>query len=397
AGELSLQFSVKQLCKPWVKPSIRRELPRIDEFLAEFGSLKAACDTAGVHALDADPMIQAMQAAAEWAAMESRDGLTLTKDAFLEYRRLESIEYSVCHIAHVFGSWTIGCQEAGLGDARHFACERAMLTMEEDSEPKEVTKYSNAQLLVMYRETLSTVVLSRKLGCSHENIRIRLNKCSTPLERKAIKEHAKVTGIVDDFKRTEDVYAVAKENYLSVRAVVEILQTQGIRPPREYKAKKRHIRNITYHDSEILQCLREAARFNGAKQLLIGQYDRFAKGRTLENGRRYPTKQAVLHHMGTWTDACAAIGVDPGKIHVSTGITKYTEDELRDAIREFLRWMGTQHVLTKPTVRLYTEWRSDLLEGDPKLQLPSLSTIRNHFRQKDMSWSEVLSSVHGSV
>ncbi|MDQ0260448.1 hypothetical protein J2W20_002352 [Sinomonas atrocyanea] len=95
-----------------------------------------------------------------------------------------------------------------------------------------------------------------------------------------------------------------------------------------------------------------------------------------------PTRQTVQKRFGGWNDGLAAIGLGTSARGRSKGLLKFTEDDYRVAMRDFVADADR-----KKTVESYHEWV--IVEAQAGRARPSVASIRNVFS----SWGDALRSV----
>jgi hypothetical protein len=101
--------------------------------------------------------------------------------------------------------------------------------------------------------------------------------------------------------------------------------------------KKTGTRNYT--DTELIECLRTAARELGGV-LAAYTYTDFARGRSFEDGRPWPTHQTMALRFGTWRDAVVAAGLPANERSPIYGRHVFTDEHCIDAILEVERALG---------------------------------------------------------
>ncbi|WP_430297739.1 sigma factor-like helix-turn-helix DNA-binding protein [Sinomonas sp. B1-1] len=92
-----------------------------------------------------------------------------------------------------------------------------------------------------------------------------------------------------------------------------------------------------------------------------------------------PTRQTIQKRFGGWNDGLAAIGLGTSARGRSKGLLKFTEDDYREAMNDFVADPDR-----KRTVESYHEWV--VMEGDVGRTRPSVASIRNVFG----SWGDAV-------
>jgi hypothetical protein len=125
----------------------------------------------------------------------------------------------------------------------------------------------------------------------------------------------------------------------------------------------------------VLNCLREANAALGGV-LTTAAYDAYARGRTLADGRPFPTHQTEHLRFGSWREALERAGLPANASSPIAGRLLFTDGHCIDAILEVERAQG--HL---PTVAEYERYAAEMSGV-----LPSSATIRNRFG----TWSRAL-------
>jgi AraC-like DNA-binding protein len=176
-------------------------------------------------------------------------------------------------------------------------------------------------------------------------------------------EHKDV--ILERFRDTRNVAAVAKEHELSKLAVREILEAEI--PFHEYRALRRTPAPKQYSDQELLGFLREAGAAREGV-LTIAFYKAFAHGRHTADGRPWPTHQTHSNRFGSWRNALHAAGMQANEQRAGRDVV-FAADQCLLAIHAVHQQLGKT-----PTAQQYARHARDSAGS-----LPSLSTIRNRY------------------
>jgi hypothetical protein len=144
---------------------------------------------------------------------------------------------------------------------------------------------------------------------------------------------------------------------------------------RTRKVVRRKTYAVKYTEDDVLGCLREANAALGGV-LTTAAYDNYARGRTLADGRLWPTHQTAFLRFGSWVAALERVGLPANASSPIAGRRLFTEGHCIDAILEVERAVG--HL---PTVVEYDRYASEMAGV-----LPSSPTIRNRFG----SWRRAL-------
>lgn len=113
--------------------------------------------------------------------------------------------------------------------------------------------------------------------------------------------------IRDAFSATRDIAAVAEQLGLSKAVVREIVERHF--PPSARRPRKQRPRQPLYAPDELIPLLHEAAAAVPGR-LTAASYERYAEGRSLADGRPWPSPQTVAKRFGTWRSALSQVGID---------------------------------------------------------------------------------------
>jgi hypothetical protein len=144
---------------------------------------------------------------------------------------------------------------------------------------------------------------------------------------------------------------------------------------RTRKVARRKTYALKYTDEDVLSCLREANAALGGV-LTTAAYDAYARGRTLPEGRPWPTHQTAHLRFGSWRAALERAGLPANASSPIAGRRLFTDGHCIDAILEAERALG--HL---PTVAEYERYAAEMAGV-----LPSSATVRNRFG----SWRRAL-------
>jgi len=144
---------------------------------------------------------------------------------------------------------------------------------------------------------------------------------------------------------------------------------------RTRKVVRRKSYAVKYTEDDVVGCLQEANAALGGI-LTTAAYDNYARERTLDDGRLWPTHQTAFLRFGSWVAALEHAGLPANASSPIAGRRLFTEGHCIDAILEVERAVG--HL---PTVVEYDGYASEMAGV-----LPSSPTIRNRFG----SWRRAL-------
>jgi hypothetical protein len=129
---------------------------------------------------------------------------------------------------------------------------------------------------------------------------------------------------------------------------------------------------VQWSRGHVMEVLREAATFEFP--LTTKGYERLLQGKMIEG----PSVPRICQVFDGWAAACEAAGVESGarvRTHYSS---RWTDDDVLDAVRRYLRQAG------RPTFSGYSAWAA---EQDDR---PSGQTVRNRLGR----WTEIVRMVH---
>lgn len=152
--------------------------------------------------------------------------------------------------------------------------------------------------------------IGERYGVCRERVRQLFARAGLPRvvrlrkpERDLIHAEGMKAEIAAAFRRVGNVQAVANALELDVRAVRHILDELQLHA---YATKQGDLRQ--YDDAELIDCLRTAGAYVDGV-LSIQGYAAFAADRTLDDGRPWPTHQALQLRFGSWAAAKRAVGL----------------------------------------------------------------------------------------
>jgi Homing endonuclease associated repeat/Sigma-70, region 4 len=235
---------------------------------------------------------------------------------------------------------------------------------------------SVGQMHALYERGATLGEVGAQAGISAERVSQLFKKAELPTRSKAqidelkrqaiaLRAHERRDVIVESFRDTRNVAAVAKEHELSKLAVREILEAEI--PFHEYRALRRTSAPKQYSDQELLGFLREAGAAREGL-LTIAFYKAFAHGRHTADGRSWPTHQTHSKRFGSWRNALHAAGMQANEQRAGRDVV-FAADRCLQAINAVHQQLGKT-----PTAQQYARHARDSAGS-----LPSLSTIRNRY------------------
>jgi transposase len=185
---------------------------------------------------------------------------------------------------------------------------------------------------------------------------------------KRIRARAMAPQIIALYGRHGDPREVADllgVSYVTVREVIrlkEAVDSQSASAQRRKRGKTQK----RYADEELLECLKIASRQLGGV-LTTSAYSEFVRGRTLNDGRPWPSHQSLQLRFGSWREALQKAGLRANPASAIAGQRIFGTGHCIDAVRHVAREVGHS-----PTAAEY-EHAARASEGG----LPSLATVRH--------------------
>lgn len=135
-----------------------------------------------------------------------------------------------------------------------------------------------------------------------------------------------------------------------------------------------------FTDEELIDCLRLAAQEVGGI-LTSDRFTVFGRGRTLPDGRPWPTSQAVQLRWG-WRNGLAQAGLRANPSSAIAGQRLFDLHDCLDAMRACKLRTG------KVTVTAYERFSKGMGGG-----VPSASTIRKQASEMGLKWSDLVAQL----
>ncbi|WP_154402151.1 sigma factor-like helix-turn-helix DNA-binding protein [Ornithinimicrobium cavernae] len=227
-------------------------------------------------------------------------------------------------------------------------------------------------------DTLSEIGAAH--GLTRERIRQLLKKHGGPTGQD-VRERREARDLEEQRKREAAVAAAVRDalDQRTAKTVVEVAEVTGFDSadvsknwPQDLDYLRLHAPgNYDYQwsDEAILDAIREAALYEFP--LTTKDY-----GELLSQGQvQGPSMPRIWQRFGSWTSACEAAGVVPGKTMRSHYESRWSDDDLLQIARQYLL---DPNVPT--SARYFDEWRRTVAPDGPSFQ-----TLRNRFG----SWTEV--------
>lgn len=172
-------------------------------------------------------------------------------------------------------------------------------------------------------------------------------------------------------KSPEEIAGILKIGQESVREMI-----RAVVPPKERRGRQaRRAQKKKYSNEDLVAILQETSGAVGGI-VSVAAYNAYASGRVMEDGRPWPTHQAIAQRFGRWNEALRAAGLRCNESSAITGAFLFEPEHCIDALRSAARELG--HT---PTLREYDE-----IARASHGALPSVATVRNRCG----GWTEAL-------
>lgn len=233
-----------------------------------------------------------------------------------------------------------------------------------------------------------------------------LNSKGSVRKAEAMGLHLKVA---EAFDESGDVEAAARAAGCDKKTARDMLRL----------TKRAHLENfdkplaVAIPDSQIVATLRQAAGWaanrpgrsaaevkeaDGTLRLSVREYARFLTAQAEQQqhqqpaeSHQHPAASTILARFSSWSAACRAAGISPGRTRCSVklgfGTQRFSEVELLDAVRDYVRHADASG--RRATHVGYMHWQQEQSDGRP-----SIATIRNRLqRSKGNKWSTLIKKV----
>jgi hypothetical protein len=236
------------------------------------------------------------------------------------------------------------------------------------------------QMHSAYVTGLTLEQVGKLFGLTRERVRQIFREADLSIrstsETRALRSKHLLEGCGEEIKAafliSHNVEQVAHRFGLPIAVAKEFIKTQF---PHTWERRPQKPPDPKYPTEEILELLREAAAAVGG-ELREPSYRRYAKGRSIADGRSWPSNATVTARFGSWSRALIAAGLKPLGPLSSRSHRKFSDDDCVEAIRVIAEKLGEP-----PTVAAYREFAR---ESDGAY--PSDATLRQRFG----TWYEVL-------
>jgi hypothetical protein len=208
--------------------------------------------------------------------------------------------------------------------------------------------------------------VGQEYGLTRERVRQIFRDAGLPTiplaERRRRATQQRAGEIVDKFRELHDQREVAKVLGLPKVVVDEVLRKRL--PASELRKRSKYAKK--YSNDELISMLRQASEALGGV-LTKDDFECYARGRTLSDGRAWPTGQTHMLRFGAWRKALEAAGLRANPSSAIAGQMLFNEAQCIDALRHLARELGRA-----PTVAEY-----DTYARETNGALPCVATIRN--------------------
>lgn len=185
---------------------------------------------------------------------------------------------------------------------------------------------------------------------------------------KRVSERAMAPQIIALYGELGDSRKIADRLGISYATVQEVISFKEAADSQPASAQRRKLGKAPkrYANEELLECLKVASRQLGGV-LTTSSYSEFIGGRTLNDGRPWPSHQSLQLRFGSWRGALQQAGLRANPTSAISGQRIFGSGHCIDAVRHVGREVG--HT---PTAAEY-----DHVARASQGGLPSLATVRN--------------------
>lgn len=232
-----------------------------------------------------------------------------------------------------------------------------------------------AAMFAVYSTGATLQEVGERYGVSRERVRQILNAHDYPVrsvkETAALQragEHAMGAQIVNLHSQLGDPREVANRLGVTNATVQEVLRAEELANPMPASTRRRKLGSTQkrYTDQELLECIETASKRLGGV-LTTNAYTEFIRGRSLSDGRPWPSHQCMHLRFGSWRAALHRAGLRANPASAIAGQRLFEAGHCIDAIRHVAREVGHS-----PTAAEY-DLRARASDGG----LPSLPTVRH--------------------
>jgi hypothetical protein len=236
------------------------------------------------------------------------------------------------------------------------------------------------QMHAAYVTGLTLQQVGKLFGLTRERVRQVFREAGLSIrstkETRALRSKHLLEGCGEEVKAafliSHDVERVAHRFGLPISVAQDFIKTQF---PHSWERRPPKPPDPKYPSEEILELLRAAAEAVGGV-LREASYRRYAEGRSIADGRPWPSNATIVARFGSWSRALIAAGLEPLGPLSSESRRKFSDDDCIAAMQAAAEQLGEP-----PTVAAYQEFARE--SGGA---YPSEATVRQRFG----NWYEVL-------
>lgn len=232
-----------------------------------------------------------------------------------------------------------------------------------------------AAMFAVYSTGATLEQVGEQFGLTRERVRqilkaqgypVRSVKETAALHRAG--EYSMAEEIVSLYREIEDPREVANRLGVTHTTVQEVLRSEAVTNPLPASTRRRKFGSTQkrYTDAELIDCIQTASKKLGGV-LTTSAYSDFIKGRSLSDGRPWPSHQCMFLRFGSWRATLERAGLRANPASAIAGQRLFEDRHCIDAIRHVAREVGHS-----PTAAEY-----DLRARASYGGLPSLPTVRN--------------------
>jgi hypothetical protein len=211
------------------------------------------------------------------------------------------------------------------------------------------------QMHSVYVTGLTLEQVGKLFGLTRERVRQIFREAGltirTTSETRALRSKHLIEGCGEEIKAaflvSHNVEQVAHRFGLPIAVTKDYIKTEF---PHSWERRAPKPPDPKYPTEEILDLLREAAAAVGG-ELREPSYRRYAEGRSIADGRPWPSASTVNARFGSWSRGLVAAGLKPPRSRSSKSRRKFSDSDCLEAIRAAAEKLGEP-----PTVGAYREF-----------------------------------------
>lgn len=232
-----------------------------------------------------------------------------------------------------------------------------------------------AAIFADYSSGATLQEIGERYGVSRERVRQILKAHGYPV--RSVKEAAalrraseramapQIAALCDELGDPRKVADRLGVSYATVQEVLGLKAADDSQPASAQRRKLGKTQKL-YTNEELLECLKMASGQLGGV-LTTSAYSKFIRGRTLSNGRPWPSNQSLQLRFGSWREALQQAGLRANPTSAIAGQRIFEIGHCVDAVRHVARELGHS-----PTAAEYERIARASQGG-----LPSVATVRH--------------------